>query len=289
MALYLLDRNIVIDIKKYNGGSSVKNINIAREIDKRKHKVSPILSILEGKRGEFQSSVQMHDLIQEESAALEKFFKFAKLDDYLLNNKEETALLLPKFIEEKVSNKIPFIMACQILLKDLVGKEKVKIFLEKVLNLAKKYYVSVGEPYLLCAIAIVYGNQDAYKVLVKTEKDKSPEQNAYNAALDLRKIVDINLIFQNYKDGHCQETIKFLTRDKSLLNFMKFMRMHISSIIHYQSLDLFEHDYRLDSDRFFNSLPWLKDNEIIVESKKQYLIEQLQQYKLDSKIRVALH
>lgn len=289
MALYLLDRNIVIDIKKYNGGSSVKNISIAKEIDKRKHTVSPILSILEGKRGAFQSSIQMNDLIQEESTALERFFKLAKVDSYLLNNKEEAALLFSKFIEEKVSDKITFIMVCQELLKNLVGKEKVKSYLEEVLNLAKKYHVSVGESYLLCAIAIVYGNQDAYKVLIKAEKDKTPEQNAYNAALDLRKIVDINLIFQSCKDGHCQETIRFLTRDKSLLNFMKFTRMHISNTIHYQKLDLFEHEYRLDNDDFFNNLPWLKDKGIVVESKKQYLIEQLQQYKRDSKIRVALN
>lgn len=289
MALYLLDRNIVIDIKKYNGGSSVKNISIAREIDKRKHTVSPILSILEGKIGKFQSSIQMHDLIQEESAVLGNFFKLAKVDTHLLNYKEETALLFSKFIEEKVSDKIPFIMACQELLKNLVGKEKVKLYLEKVLNLASEYQISLGEPYLLCAIAIVYGNQDAYKVLVKTEKDKSPEQNAYNAALDLRKIVDINLISQSCKENQYQEAIRFLTRDKSLLNLMKFTRIHISNTIHYQRLDLFEHEYKLDNDYFFNNLPWLKDKGIIVESKKQYLIEQLQQYKRDSKIRVALN
>ena len=180
-------------------------------------------------------------------------------------------------------------MVCQELLKNLVGKEKVKSYLKEVLNLAKKYNISVGEPYLLCAIAIVYGNQDAYKVLVKTEKDKTPKQNAYNAALDLRKIVDINLLVQISKENHNQETIRFLTRDKSLLNLMKFMRMHISNTIHYQNLDLFENEYKLDNDYFFNSFPWLKDKEIVVESKKQYLIEQLQQYKRDSKIRVALN
>ena len=70
---------------------------------------------------------------------------------------------------------------------------------------------------------------------------------------------------------------------------MKFTRMHISNTIHYQKLDLFEHEYRLDNDDFFNNLPWLKDKGIVVESKKQYLIEQLQQYKRDSKIRVALN
>jgi len=216
--LYLLDRNIVSDVKNFSAGSENGNTIKARSIDKYGNFISPLLSIIEGNKGVAQTKDEMLACLKGESKAMKKFFKYARTDaSFLFQNHE---IMVEAFQEDVVKKFNQY--------SDLVGFLQEKTF--KTLNImdaknvrgeifdyACTHSIDVSHPFIMCALACLYGNLDARKVLkpIGPNSKIDREKNRYNALSDLLVVGNVSFIKTFFKENEDIQ-IHFLTSDKSL-------------------------------------------------------------------------
>lgn len=222
MKVILLDRNIVIDIKKYNSGREVEHIH-ATKADQPSNFVSPLLSIIEGSLKGEQSLTEMYDCLIEETEALQTFFKKAKTDAiFLQRNAFDMVNTFAGQLQDDIYHYTPLVKFLQYRLADPIAKKSATDVRREILEYTVEHFLYPGHPITICGLACLHGNKKAHGVLKPNafppngDKDK----HAYNALLDLLKVSQLAYIRSMFRSHKSRDQVDFLTRDFGLIAFL---------------------------------------------------------------------
>lgn len=240
--IYFLDRNIISVIKDRNSGKAItdenkKNIlDNLNKIDCSSSIVTPILSLIEGRHGRLENVGEIPDTVKSELAALEIFFKKAKVDksfesiyqlfedgkcDYEYKGNIQDKIEFLQEVNEYLYQPLP--EKCKLYAK----KEIVRIQEEKYGKFFDKF-----NPVVVASLCCLYGNQVCKKILKpKKDIDKS---NYYNAVMDFQHFTMFAMLVGQiegvYSSRHKAKIhCKFLSGDKSLNEFFSWYEIYKSS------------------------------------------------------------
>lgn len=228
MAVYLLDRNIVVDIEQHlKHGIETPELQRAREIDVENNLVSPLLAVMEGMFGARQDESQMSDTLGKETQLLADFFKRAGTDAVFLQEEEQQ--FVNAFVEqgrkdyEKYS---PLIAAYLGRLGPTPPPRQALGLTHWALTEARRHHVEVAHPIVLAAVGCIHGNAAARKILKpKARPELVTEKAVYGAYSDLLHISWLNRIRADLGPD-----VQFLTRDQYLESFMAAMRLKVAKM-----------------------------------------------------------
>jgi len=233
--LILLDRNAVIAVKKNINGEEVeiKRLCELRKLDKQRHFISPILSMIEGQSGRRESTQELESTLEKESEAIGSFFKRARTDTaFFKNTKNSRAFsdIFSNHIEHAWEHYISFIKNVQISLYQPVSPRE-RLNVENLLfALAEEHEVQVSHPVLLVALAVLYGHKGARKVMEPKPNYKTTDleqEAAYNVVSDLIVISRLGQIRLVMSEGERNYSyVKFFTFDKGLSSVLKAIKIN---------------------------------------------------------------
>jgi hypothetical protein len=228
MTLYLLDKNIVEDIKDSLKGARTFGAAVARAVDRKGATVSPLLSILEGSEGRAQSGPELHDQLMADTQAVGLFYRLAKTDAaYLRSASTSMATSLGPHMRQKTAELVPLALLLQALVVQPRTWLDARDVLPKIDALAVGHEVSLSHPLVICAIACLYGSSAARGVLKPAVSPTEP--GAYNAVADIRLMIDTAHIRRLWNEKGGRESVRLLSRDKDLNIFDKLVQLTMKS------------------------------------------------------------
>lgn len=229
MAVYLLDRDIVIDIEQYaKDGVETPELAYARSVNVEGNMVSPLLAVIEGMFGHRQSREEMIETLTKETALLGDFYDKAGTDRTFLNTAAQE--MVEAFVEQGRKDYQKY----EPLVRKFLGRlgptpprsERLKL-MDWALMEARRHQVEVAHPISLAAIACIHGNLAARKILKpKQTPELVQEADVYGAYSDLLNISWLNLIRSGLGLGGAH----FLTRDRNLEDFMRIMELQVVGV-----------------------------------------------------------
>jgi hypothetical protein len=224
MAVYLLDRDIVIDIEKHaKDGTETPQLTYARSIDVDGNMVSPLLAVVEGMFGHRQTHEEMRSTLTKETALLADFYQHAVTDRRFLD--EAAQDMAKAFVEQgrkDYQKYAPLIRTFLGRLGNTPPRREALKLMDWALMEARHHSVEVAHPITLAAIACIHGNLAARKILKpKAGPELVEEGDVYGAYSDLINISWLNVIRDGLGD------VQFLTRDRNLEAFMQTMRLEV--------------------------------------------------------------
>lgn len=215
MTLYLLDKNIVEDIRGSLKGIRSPHIRFAREIDRKPNTVSPLLSIVEGSARTPQSASEIHDSMIRDVQAVSMFYSQANTDSAALTRLgPEMAITFGAHVREKSLRLMPLASELQKLLARTYSTIDARRVLQEIESLAQENSVELAHPLVSCAIGCLYGHSGARDVL-KTGLNGS-EGDSYNTVLDIRLLMEAAYIRQMWQQDRPWQQVRIRTRDKGL-------------------------------------------------------------------------
>ncbi|EKA7365957.1 MULTISPECIES: hypothetical protein [Vibrio] len=228
--IYLLDRNALSEIKKSADGVNVdlKKLSKLKSLDKKGNFISGMLSVREGQSKRLETCEQIELSIEKDLPYLERFYKKARTDGgFFVENKEFTGKCFGH-VEGKELNwdiYIKFIKYVQGILYQPVKRAKRLECARNIILESKSLGVPKGHLIVVCALASLYGNHSAIKIL-KSKPNMSKQEAdeaAYNSLSDL-----ICLTRVLYVQAHVGTNyfVKFLTFDIALSEFFKSLEIN---------------------------------------------------------------
>lgn len=218
--LNFLDKNVISLLDDVLIGKSIcaKNqidmLANLRRMDNKKYGVTPLFSLIEGRKSGFEDPTQKKVTIKKEIEIISKFFKNARTDtDFFNANIEKISDLLSKntieldetryhkFLEEFYNKWIT------LNTKNSIPKELRRKFLDEMLMLAKNLNISLEHPIVMTAGYAIYGKEIGMLVL------KPGQPNIHNAYNDIACVTRLSLSQASMPDIH----LKFHTLDKGLI------------------------------------------------------------------------
>lgn len=228
MAIYLLDKNVVEDIKQSLKGVPNSGAAFARAIDRKGNTISPLLSILEGSMQRAQSGAEFHDQLMVDTQAVSMFYRSAKTDSkYLRTHGATTVAALAPHMREKTGPLIPLTTKLQALLAHSRKWEDARDVLKQIDELATEHSVNLSHPLLTCAVSCLYGNRAARRVL-KPAVNPTPE-GAYNAVSDIRLAMEAAYIHKMWNEIGLRQIVRLYTSDKELNAFARILDIQVST------------------------------------------------------------
>ncbi|WP_338497597.1 hypothetical protein [Delftia tsuruhatensis] len=236
MAIYLLDKNIVEDIKKSIKGLPTPGVALARSIDKKNNQALTLLAALEGSTQSAPSASELMDGLVSDSQAVGMFYKLAKTDsEYLLNTSASTAVTLSPHVREKTQELIPLTMELQSLLSRQFNWIDARVILKKIDEIALTNNFSLSHPLITCAVACLYQSRSARGVLKPAAHPN--ERDAYNAAADIRLIIETAYVKNMFIKNGERSYIKLLSGDKDLNELSQILSTTVSSTVISEEID----------------------------------------------------
>ncbi|MDC8757478.1 hypothetical protein [Janthinobacterium fluminis] len=218
MPLYILDKNIVEDIRK----SLVDHpsVELARSVDIKGNSVSPILSIAEGRVRRPQGKDEMHNSLLNDTRLVESFYKNARTDtEFLKHFGMEMIETFGVHWEEKASILMPIVKELQVLLARTYSLTDAKDIFMKIDSLRQRHRLNRRHPLVACAVACLYGNLSARKVLKPAHNPE--EGDSYNAVADIRMLMETAYIRQMVREIFPLAEVNLLSSDKGLNEFAR--------------------------------------------------------------------
>ncbi|EUK17605.1 hypothetical protein [Commensalibacter papalotli (ex Servin-Garciduenas et al. 2014)] len=224
MNIYLLDRNIIIDIEKFQknkeslNDNSLKLIDKLQTLDESNNTFSCMLSAIEGHHKRQQTTQEFEETSKQEILILKSFFKKAKVD--------ETPLLSAISGLKKESDQAPihsefnlfanFLENVNSIIFSDVKNEQILPQCDKIIETAQKLKIPKNHYIVIACLAIIAGSSECRK-LIKPTKDIKKE-NAYNVISDLSIIHYFNIL--RSMPGFNESQFIFLTNDQGLQFFL---------------------------------------------------------------------
>lgn len=222
--VYLLDRNAVSLIKSFHTSGNPKDtyrrtfLNKLRKLDRSWNFISPILAINEGQRGRPEDSEEFVETARQESAAVAKFFRYARTDASFFRESDSLRELPNGFRETHFNRYVQFLDRVAPDVKQPKASDKRRAMRTEILAIAEEMRVARGHLIVICVLSALYGNRAAIGILnPRVDGNKS-----YNAASDLMvmsRICQFEAI-----DTNKSIDFQFKTMDKHLSNFLKLIR-----------------------------------------------------------------
>ena len=213
--------------KKQSRNDKVKMLCYLRKNDRKVTTVTPMLSIIEGQKGRKESYEEMENTIKSEAFSLQGFFSKAKVDSsFLLENVKSTSKI---YIDSNATYKAKYDLFLKEINPILVDKtkqsQKPKIK-KNIIGIAKKHEISVAHPVVMCCISALFGSESSRKILKFKKNDYSP----YNARNDLLVVSWFYDIKHRAKKINPKITVKYLTLDKSLNDFLSMITVNQTTL-----------------------------------------------------------
>lgn len=224
MRILFIDRNIASKILSDFKKCSSEEINFIKSLDKKGNLISLLFSNLEGRAGIPQSINQSYNGITKESEAVNKFFKKAQVDSgFFLAHLNLSSWSISSHQKDIFKSSAEIISYMQDLLFQPHSLTKAKEVREHIYKFAEARGVEVTHPIVLCGLATLYGNTNAFYVLKPRkpkENDLTKNARSYNALLDLMVIVHLSELIGMSKNSGIKMNMKFITLDKPLREFI---------------------------------------------------------------------
>lgn len=228
MALYLLDKNVVEDIKKSLKGIPTAGVAQARAIDRKGNTISPLLSILEGSAQRALSGPELHDQLMIESQAVGMFYRWARTDsDYLQKLGASMVAALAPHMREKTDVLVPLAMKLQALLARQANHLDARKMLPQIDSLAAEHAVNLSHPLVSCAIACLYQSSSARKVLKPAVTPNA--EVAYNAVVDIRFMMEAAYIRKMWNAKGWRESVQLFSGDKNLNELARMLEIRVET------------------------------------------------------------
>lgn len=229
MALYLLDKNIVEDIKKSMNGISTPGVALARAIDRKGNIASPLLSIMEGSAQRGQTAAELHDQLMIESQAVGMFYHHARTDSEHLQKLSATAVVaFGPHMREKSSALVPLARELQRLLpQQRTYLDARKLLLPTIDALAAEHGVPLAHPLVTAAVACLYGSAAARGVLKPAINPTS--EGAYNAVVDFRLMMETAYLRNMWKANGSNQSVRLHSGDKHLNALSKLLDIRVQT------------------------------------------------------------
>lgn len=270
MALYLLDKNVVEDIRQSLRGIASPGIALARKVDRKGSTVSPILAIVEGSLRKPQAANEIHSSLLGDAQAVGMFYRHARTDAKALRDMDvEMITTFGSHWSEKTATLLPLGNALQALLARTYSVADAKDVLTKIDSLCREHSVKRVHPLVVCAIACLYGHKDARKVLKPAQNPT--EGDSYNAVADIRMLLETAHIRRMWQQQSPREAVYLLSSDKSLNEFSRIiaLRTDASILLHDQNLEIVNFKATI-SDALF---PWLMKSQKEMDNVHAYFRE----------------
>lgn len=220
MRVYLLDKNIVEDIRSSLNNIPSPGVALARSVDRKGAIISPLLSIAEGNIRKPQTSGEILSSMRIETQAVGMFYNHARTDaHYLQNNDVELIIALGTHWREKTKELLPLANSLQVLLSRTYSISDTKDVFSKIDLLCGSHSVSRVHPLVTCAIACLYGNMSARRV-IKPAKNPS-EGDSYNAVSDIRMLLETAYLREMFQKHSPNMGVSLLSGDKKLNEFAR--------------------------------------------------------------------
>ena len=215
---YLIDKNILEDIRKINKNPEYEFLEFNRSIDTQQSIICVFLAVLEGNDRTPQTKEQLQISLLDAVQEIQKFYKYAKTDsDLLINTATQFIEMMGVHMPQKVQELIPTIKEIQKLLLLTYSTNDARSKLDEINAISNTNKIGLHHPVFVTAIHCLYGNSAARGVLFP-KNSKDPEKNssdnkAYNAAFDIRLLMEFFFI----RKQNIQNAKVYLhTRDENL-------------------------------------------------------------------------
>ncbi|HEM6824604.1 hypothetical protein IC789_05765 [Acinetobacter seifertii] len=241
--LYMLDICVVSATKLDNAQletnpRKAKVINILRELDRPQNSFSYLFSLMEkvsDSRG-IDTEAELEAKILSDLSSLRSFFTNARIvesDEFIL---EFLRNLRGYPIESKRSSYIDFLRALndQFKLGNPISPKLRLDTAKQIINLTKQFSFSKQHPIVVIALACLYGNPAAQRVLkFKDNPEKFDPENALADIMLIHRFADIQLEIEQM--GRMDEgpflRSHFITDDDGLIQILKcFTPTHVKHI-----------------------------------------------------------
>lgn len=237
MSFYLLDKNIVEDIRHSLKGLPTPGAAVARSVDRKGATVSPILAIAEGSIREPQTSDEILSSLRSDTQAVEMFYRHAHTDTHALQNlATEMATIFGAHWKEKTSLLIPLTNSLQSLLSRTYSVVDAKGVLKEIDLLCEKFSVPRIHPLITCAIACLYNHSGARKVLKPAKNPSSGD--SYNAVSDIRMLLETAKIRDMLQQVSPNRVVNLLSSDKNLNDFSRILRVTVTTSVSLEDLNI---------------------------------------------------
>lgn len=233
--LFILDRNIVDIIKKFNNGKKISDqkkiekLNYLMLIDQPNSLVTPALSMIEGQRGRKETRNEKAEILEKETSEIDLFFRRAKTDRSVMQDMAgEFVDVFSEHAEQDWEEAENFLLqACPLVAENIAEKERDSVR-EKIFSLASAYKLPASHLATVLCIACLYGSSAARKMI----KPNRIQKEIHNVMSDIYVLPRINLIKAIFKQLgiHDIETT-YVTCDEGLEKVLGYIDvLNISSL-----------------------------------------------------------
>jgi len=224
--LHLLDRNAVSLIKDSVAGKiqeDKKKINFLfhlRSLDNQNDYVSPLLSIIEGEKGQEDSAVEKSQCQLTESEAVRLFFRHAQTDSTLLDlTSHIVGGVFSDYKESQWTIRLEVLQNISLLIANPVATSKRKSIENEIIECARSAGLSISDPMVVLCLASLYGSNDARKVI------KPKEGKLYNCLSDIHVLSRIGYIKAIAKSQSIPLRVRFVTMDEGLFGVLSNIKI----------------------------------------------------------------
>lgn len=219
--LHLLDRNAVSLIKESNAGKAqtdrkkIAFLQRLRRLDRQQDYVSPLLSIMEGERGQEDTAEEKAACQRKESEAIRRFFKAAHTDSDLLDAcSDVTGRVFSGHRESGWDAREAFLSDAASLIADPVRKDQRQRVESHLVALAAKTELSPNDPLVVLCLACLHGSEDARSVI------KPRKLDAYNVLSDLHVLSRVGAVRAVAQQYPARLRVRFVSMDKGLVGVL---------------------------------------------------------------------
>ncbi|WAC71032.1 hypothetical protein OU995_15600 [Roseateles sp. SL47] len=227
MPLYLLDKNVVEDIKDGLAGRSGQGERFARAIDKSGNTISPILAIMESGTGQPPTAEATLESMRVDSQAVGLFYTHARTDStYFAEDGLTAVTALAQHMRDKTQALMPLANELRAVLWRTFSLEDAWPVVQKIDDLARHAQVSIGHPLVACAIACLYGHEGARDLLKPAKTPNAAD--AYNPVVDIRLMMETAYIRELWNEAGSKMTVRLYSQDRGLNEFSKQFNISVS-------------------------------------------------------------
>ncbi|WP_323635840.1 hypothetical protein [Pectobacterium polaris] len=236
--IYLMDRNIISIIDKFNNGRKLRKdqyeiLVLLRQRDRKSNLFSPLLAIMEGQSGRPENEIEILKTINDDVEKIVKnnFFKKAKVDQSFFKINFLKNLLLESLLTSardiKRESYISLLNHFNKTLGNTISPGKrIKAAREMKLK-ADELNISIGHTTFFSSLLFLFNSSRARDLLKFGKSDFS----AYNVYSDIKLYNDYIKITDMLLKGKIEAKVKIISHDKGV-NFLKELYSEIISTSH---------------------------------------------------------
>ena len=236
--VYLMDRNIISIIDKFNNGIKLREdqykiLVLLRQRDRKSNLFSPLLAIMEGQSGRPEDENEILKTISNdiEKIAKHNFFKKARVDQSFLKIDILKNLLLESLLTSardiKRESYLSLLNHFHRMIGNKISSEKRIKVAREMKSKADEFNISIEHTIFFTSLLCLFDSSRARDLLKFGKK----EFNAYNSYNDIKLYTDHIKIADMLLKAKAEAKVKIISHDKGV-NFLKELYIETISTSH---------------------------------------------------------